>query len=105
MLSGHLSIGLPLILVSSLPQPPTTGTSYRRWSRAFVGTVCTRVVSCAAPMLRHSVLLGLSSDTNEGFVACRHIFTMLYFTYNDQQKNNVCLDLSNPLRIDSDVIF
>ena len=78
--------------------------SLRGFSHQY-GNCLTRVVSCAAPVLLHSVassalflcllqcpcLLKVYyydylEITNEGFVAYRHMFTMLYFTYNDQQK-------------------
>ena len=44
--------------------------------------------SCAFFIAHVSELLGLSSDKSEGFVACRHIFTMLYLTYNDLHNNH-----------------
>ena len=39
--------------------------------------------------LRSVLLLELSSDTNEGFAACRLIFTMLYLTFNDKQNKPI----------------
>ena len=48
---------------------------------------CACLLQC--PCLRSVyILVGISSDTNEGFVACRHI--MLYLTYTDPHNNHTC---------------
>ena len=46
--------------------------------------------SCAFFNAHVFEFLVLSSDKSGCFVACRHILTMLYLTYNDLQNNHNC---------------
>ena len=60
------------------------GSLLKSLKRALRSCLHTRgCVVCGVAPLR--ILLGIQ---NEGFVACRHIFTTLYLTYNDQQNDH-----------------